>query len=238
MKRTEAQFRPFWRKISRPAPEDGEGYVRDTLVPEAWVEAPLEGGWIAAYRLVPQAGVPVIGEIRIFPQEPRRDDTPGLWDGAWDGATPGRFVEVPDGGLSARVLRQVTVGEHLQSGSEALALLQQAPGWATMLRGFSSPKKRRRPKGPGGRPRRPDLFYAQLAATYVDALSSGHRNPVERVAVIVRQPAGRVRTMLHQARERGLLAGRQQGRASGQLTPRARVLIKQARRSGKKGGRK
>src|SRR5687768_14691386 len=116
-------FRPYWYQRPLTAVEgklagsaDAPDVVRKSIrsathrevgVAEAWVEQPM-GDWIVAYRILPQGGVPVIGEVRVFPRKPRTTDTPGRWDGE----VLGLSVEVPEGGLATRHLRRVTVGEH------------------------------------------------------------------------------------------------------------------------------
>src|SRR5438132_11581725 len=64
---------------------------------EKWVEEPVEGGWIAAYRLMVKAGRPVVAEVRLHPDHP-----PGL-------SGSGRWSEdpsaVPSDGVPGRALR-------------------------------------------------------------------------------------------------------------------------------------
>ena len=84
------------------------GLVVDTSV---WVEVPLAQGWMVAFRLSPQDGQPVIGEIRLFPDEsnaPYKDGT--RWRrpaGRWSGDYPGASAAVPRGGITASVLRTI-----------------------------------------------------------------------------------------------------------------------------------
>lgn len=49
-------------------------------VASSWLEVTIADGWLAAYRLVPQDGQPVIAEVRVFPAEAGRR-TAGTWSG-------------------------------------------------------------------------------------------------------------------------------------------------------------
>jgi hypothetical protein len=84
-------------------------------VPEAWVEVPFAPGWVAAYRLVSEHGRPVLGELRLFPDEPDRP-RPG-W---WSGEVLGSAAVVPEGGITARVLRRVRVAEYVREVGRVL----------------------------------------------------------------------------------------------------------------------
>ena len=197
---------------------------------ETWVEAPIGDKWVAAYRLVSQEGQPVISEFRLFPSEPEkrvRDHDVGRWSGAFTGAK----AQAPRGGITARLLRQVRIGEHAKFAGEFLAYLQKQYGRTLFesgnvlgRRGFTPPVAPAR--SPRGRKGRPDLFYAQIAAVYAKALKSGSRHPVEDVATAFRLRTAHARDMIHQARRRGLLTpSTRQGRREGQLTSRARALL-------------
>jgi hypothetical protein len=83
--------------------------------------------------------------------------------------------------------------------------------------------KTRRP----GRKGRDDLAYAKVAAEYVQHL--GDPTPVKTLAAKLGYSTSLVRNVLHEAAERELLEGRQQGRAGGRLTDKARRLIDGAR---------
>jgi hypothetical protein len=75
-----------------------------------------------------------------------------------------------------------------------------------------------------GRRGRPDVFYARLAAEYVDLLSASS-TPTKDLAERHNYSATSVRDFLNQARTRGLLTRSQQGRAGGELTEAALKLL-------------
>src|SRR6185312_4155367 len=77
-------------------------------VRDAWFETPIDNDWIAAYRLVPgPQGEPLIGELRVFPNE----RIAGRPLGVWSAELLGSRVTLPDGGLSADVLRSIRLGD-------------------------------------------------------------------------------------------------------------------------------
>lgn len=59
---------------------------------EAWFEVPLGRGWLAAYRLEPQGGRVVFGELRVFPK--------------------GAEGKLPPGGLTTETLKALHPGAH------------------------------------------------------------------------------------------------------------------------------
>ncbi len=182
---------------------------------EPWVVLDIEG-WTIRYRLVPDEGVPVVGELQIIPKKKN---------------------VVPSGGLSTRVLRSVAFGPVLRFGNRALAHFSREPRYPGGPLPIGAALPVFATKARGGRPRRPDLFYARIARDYVAALAAGSRKPVDRLAGAAGVPVGRMRMMVHEARERRLLAGGgHQGKAAGALTEKARALLKE--RGARKGGRK
>src|SRR5262245_11188551 len=67
-----------------------------------WIETAIDGKWMAAFRLVAnKRGQPVIGEMRIFPAEGKRE--PGRWSGEFYGV----YSEVPADGITAKLIRKV-----------------------------------------------------------------------------------------------------------------------------------
>lgn len=75
-----------------------------------------------------------------------------------------------------------------------------------------------------GRRGRPDVFYARLAAEYVELLSASS-TPTKDLAEKHDYSATSMRDYLNQARVRGLLTRSQQGRAGGELTEGALKLL-------------
>ena len=142
----------------------------------------------------------------------------------------------PNGGLelTARLLRSLPVGEMtayarqvMLSNAELLSRHQSGAArgahWKKALAEVPRP----------GRRGRPDLFYAQIAAMYVDELPSSKR-PVAAVAEELKYSADTVSGWLDEARRRRLLTrppksnGRRSGgRAAGQLTANAIRLLKE-----------
>lgn len=193
--------------------------------------AELADGWVCEYRMADQGGQSVVAELRIRPGK-----------------------DLPQGGLTTRLLRRVKLGEHsaaitalirgMASGGtpleERTTHIPAAPGRGSQKRitvgpedfdrdiaeglGFSEPPRERRP----GRPGRSDREYAELAREYVEALESGSRSPTADVAQKAHRftDASHIRDGLHEARKRGLLTRPQtKGKAGGVLTDRARALL-------------
>jgi hypothetical protein len=80
---------------------------------EAWVEALVNDQWMAAYRLVQgQHNQPVVAEVRIFP----RERTKGRPPGRWSAEVLGIDAKVPEGGISADLVRRVHMGAYRQVG--------------------------------------------------------------------------------------------------------------------------
>ena len=75
-----------------------------------------------------------------------------------------------------------------------------------------------------GRKGRPDVFYARLAAEYVDLLSTSS-TPTKDLAERHCYSPTSIRDYLNQARTRGLLTRSQRGRAGGELTAYALKLL-------------
>jgi hypothetical protein len=210
---------------------DGPG---GQVVREAWLEVRLDDdgapGWIAAYRVVPVDGRPVIAEVRLFPAEPRRDP------GRWSAETLGSGATVPLGGLPFAAVRALKPSKHLHATwPQVVNVMRKVAGGAPLERqGFTEPAQLP-PRRPGRRGH-DDLFYASWAERYERAASSSRR-PI-RVLVEEFEAEGRsftdgyVRDVVHRARKRGFLTGEEPGRGVGKLTPKARrVLAAQARRS-------
>lgn len=65
---------------------------------ETWIATPLDEGWVSALRVEAQAGRPVVTEVRVY--------------------RPGG--DVPNGGLKARLLGKIRLGQPLAEGLRAL----------------------------------------------------------------------------------------------------------------------
>jgi hypothetical protein len=81
-----------------------------------------------------------------------------------------------------------------------------------------------------GRRGRPDIFYAVLAAQYVELLD-GRSAPTAALAELRNLSASQTRDLLHQARGRGLLTSPPRGRSGGELTEKAKKLLSKHRRT-------
>jgi hypothetical protein len=158
-----------------------------------------------------------------------------------------RGEKVPRGGLGSRFLRRIKVGEHLadiirqlqQQRSANVRPIEERTTYAEGgVRTVMNPAElddfvRGTPEGDGrsrtGRPGRPNLWYAQLAAEYVNALAHGSRSPTAEIAKRRYHDVSHIRDALHEARERGLLTRPPaRGRPGGQLTPAAEFELLKA----------
>ena len=137
---------------------------------------------------------------------------------------------VPDGGVTARLLRRVPVGALLDRARQELTDIHaDAADFADQHPDTSAARAisdaalsfASRP----GRRGRPDVQFAQLADAYVRALGTGRPSPVQMVAQALYISPDTARNALHEARRRGLLTRPPPGRAGGQLTDKARRLL-------------
>jgi hypothetical protein len=199
-----------------------------------WIALPLGEDWDSIVRFVSQGGHPVVAELRIVP----RTDTPGVpaelddHEDDWSDVIGGAAPPTPEGGLTTRALRDVHLGHALE-----LAYAQLGRAFERGRRHPSFPPPASFAEHAVSTPRRPgrkgreDSFYAAVAAAYVDAIERGSRKPVVDAADTLSEAWGGtheptyVRDLLHVARQRGLLTRPPKGRAGGQLTDKACVLI-------------
>jgi hypothetical protein len=185
-------------------------------VTDAWLEAPLAPGWTVAYRLVVQGLAVVVGEVRVFPHEPGRGAAPGLWTAEVLGAR----ATAPPGGLTARLLRRLTIGAHYRVAAAAFQQLARDPVMGDdALARVGLTGLPRRPPGPTrpGRPRGLGLRAARLARAYVELVARGSVRPVAELAPRMRLTPSQVRDALRDARERGYLTSPGQGKRGGSL---------------------
>jgi biotin operon repressor len=215
----------------------------DVVTNELWYEADL-GDWVAAWRLLPQGGRVVFGELRLFPNEPRRKA------GRWSADRLGDRAQVPGGGITVRELRRLVreIGRH------------RGQARAEVGRWIGKERRRKQPLfhpfGPEGlferhgrteafvdlasgevsgstphlppkRMRRDERFYAEMAAAYAEAVSAGNKRPVDTIAEALGRSRNTVKDVIREARARGLLTETTHGRAGGRLTAKAKKLLKQ-----------
>ena len=77
-----------------------------------------------------------------------------------------------------------------------------------------------------GKRGRPDVFYAGIAKEYVDLLGESTAPTRDLAQRLGYSSSSVARDLLHQARARGLLTGTSKGLAGGQLTDKAKDLLK------------
>lgn len=191
-----------------------------------WVRVEVDPHWVVACRMAIQNDKPVIGELRLFPS----DGTHIACE--WSARLQGPWAQVPYGGVSSKLLRQINIGEVVPLLAEvqrvitrmrkvtphALPASAQALEAAFPDRG-SREGVRRGPKG------RPDRYYAKIAKAYADRIAAGDRSPIRTLATRRRTSLAQVRAAVHQARIRGFLSGGHQGKRGGILTAAARQLL-------------
>ena len=190
------------------------------VVRTCWLEDDLGGGFMVAYRLIPQDGNPVIAEARIYPGRPGTSLHPGEWSG-----------DVPRWGLSARLLHQLRPDTSLRSypdivGNMKLQMGEEAvlgPDPKAVLRrhGLATQKVTRRVGRP---PVHDDLFYAVFARDYTRLINPGS-DPIMRLAKARKKPRPTIDTWRRMARDRGFLSEPPPGKAGGQLTAAAKALL-------------
>lgn len=122
--------------------------------------------------------------------------------------------DIPSGGLTTRLLRQLRTGELIAALRAAVRQAEQYLGESPDLAVGTRV----------GRRGRDDRYYAEWAAAYVDALSRSAR-PVEDLATRHNLSPSQVRNLIHSCRRRGLLTASPPGRAGGDLTSHARKLL-------------
>ncbi len=204
---------------------DGRGLHGNVVVDAASgrvsCELPIEGasGWYVSAVFVQEGDQLVMAELKVFPgpqQEGRRAQRrkPGDWSGR-----PEALAGLPDGGVSARLLRrirltdlQLLVAAALSDGSDT------APRVSGLGVGTAAP----------GATGRSDRYYAEWAFAYAKKLAEGSRSPIKDLAAEHGRSPGQVRDLIHDARVRGLLSRERQGRAAGSLTPKAIRLLRES----------
>jgi hypothetical protein len=214
-------------------------------VHDAWVEAEIDKSWMAAYRLVPGAfGQPLVAEVRICP----RESVEGRPAGQWSAEILGVYATAPEGGITADVIRRVSVAEHRQIGREFLDWLNRvAPDRAPAIKFTAKiPRSARKPTAgttklatakfkaalpitsarKRGRPLiHGDQFFAELAREYAQRVAEGSPHPTKDLADARRVSRSRMRALLNDARKRRLLSRTGRGRSGGSLTERAQGML-------------
>jgi hypothetical protein len=222
----------------------------DTKTDELWYEAEI-GEWVAAWRLLPQGGRVVFGEVRLFPNEPRRKA------GRWSADRLGDRAQVPGGGVTVRELRRLVleIGRHRRQAQADVARWVRneqrrrqplfypfGPEGLFERHGVSEPfvdAARGEMSGvlaahlPPRRMRRDERFYAEMAAAYAEAVSAGNNRPIDTIAEALGRSRNTVKDVIREARARGLLTETTHGRAGGRLTAKAKRLLRKRQSGGK-----
>jgi hypothetical protein len=185
----------------------------------AWVEYRLDESWVAAYRLVPQDGRPVIAEARIVPYVEKLPP----------GASPGTFIgEAPRGGVQSAQLAALRTEAVLRAQLDVIEWWDSCGQREFLERiqrrfGFDPVAVRstaaRRPHAAG------DEELARIASEYVRECQAGTPAPRKSAAASLCISEGQLAKRLHAARERGILSGARPGRAGGELTSYGKRLL-------------
>ncbi len=121
-------------------------------------------------------------------------------------------TDTPDGGITARMVRLLKVGD-FQAQARARLAFSSAPGW-------DDAEKRRGPR------RRQDRYYAELAQRYVHKVEQeGSVDPAIALAAEDFVSVAAMRNRLGTARNRGFLTRPGRGRIGGYLTPAGRQVL-------------
>lgn len=197
-------------------------------VPQAVMGVDLDDVWEAFFRMVLQDGRLVVAGLRIEPRRP---------------------AAIPAGGLSARALRQIRLGDYGAVVARIIDGLRAAYADSTTrwkrgsalrkiteaflgMTGFGAllEPPATTPSGPrrGRRPLSDETLLA-VAVAYDQAVRRGSREPVSDVAKRVHLAHNRTRDYINRARRRGFLTPGVRGRSGGDLTPRALALLKGSR---------
>jgi hypothetical protein len=225
---SQTQARPQYRTWQ--APEDGQ-------VPQrSWVEFELEEPWTVTLGFLNHGDELVLADVRIFPT--RDDDLErGLGPrGQYDttgrvpnGRTYGEWSWDPDlvppGGLTARTLRKLKIGDAMR---EAIVQVPRPDGDLAGT-GFVTASRlalgRAKPAGTDLRRRRSPELLASVALIYEQAVLDGiHPNQAiyEAIKGTARQVAEKsVPGLVRAARAAGYLTPAIKGRAQGKATPAA-----------------
>ncbi len=211
-------------------------------VKEAWVVKPLADGWIAAYAIAQQAGRLVVSEMRVYPDEHQSatTDEPAKnpHAGEWSGHLTGIAATVPEGGLTATITRQATLGQDVTGAlPEIIARMQREfPRLSARLNQWGLTAEETRAKvADGGRRGKPRTFYARVAEVYAAAAANGSGHPVEDVARTLHLRVSTAKNAVAKARgpDMGFLSpslGR--GSKGGSLTLAGRTALGKAEGAG------
>ena len=132
--------------------------------------------------------------------------------------------EIPQGGISATLLREITISEILslwfqESSRSFLTNRDEQSVWQEILSGSR----------PSGRRGLPPIYYACLAYVYVRQCELTPTNPTAEIAQRLQVSPKTISTRLAQSRKIGVLTGHKDAsnvtRAGGVLTPEGKKII-------------
>jgi hypothetical protein len=135
-----------------------------------------------------------------------------------------RGKQIPQGGVSATILREITISELLtmwfqESSRSFLSSRDEELIWHAISNLGT----------PSGRRGLPPLYYACLAYVYMRQCELTPNNPTAEIAHLLHVSPKTITTRLAQARKVGVLTGRKAGtsvtRAGGNLTSEGKKLI-------------
>lgn len=206
-----------------------------------WVKLPLEADgardpdWDAYYRFVEEDGRATVAEVRILPRTRTRAAERELHKAL---KRDGGGQPVPVSSLTAKALRSVspTDAHHylrVCAGRSEPAADTFTSFAEAALAGDRRPRKKR---GAGrvfaaGIPPDPDAHFASFAKLYVDVIGRGSRSPIADIAAA--NPGWDrtyVRDQVYLAREKGFLTPERHGLIGGDLTLKARRVLRGAAR--------
>jgi hypothetical protein len=203
-------------------------------VPVAWLDIDRHPVWRVSCCLTAKGRRPVLRELRVLPKPGVPLPQGGLPPGVvrlprFEGARPSEsgFASVLDFIVRAIGAYWAPAGSRIRPG---LRGLERA---FPFMVGGEAPKRRARADRPAPRRgRRPltDDALLRVAVAYVAALDSGSNQPVQDAAGRLGKSPERIRDHVHKARRRDLLTFPLHGRAGGQLTQKAKALLKKQSR--------
>lgn len=205
----------------------------DKTAHHAWVESALDSDWMVAYRIVPgQHREPVVAELRIF----RREHIEGRPAGQWSADVLGIDAAAPGQGITADVIRRVSVSDHRRVGRQFAKWLDAVAPAVLSAQLRNQRRAPNEPKGkkagepesrakPGRPPVHDEQFFAKLARDYAELVRFGSATPTKKLAEQRNLTPSRMRALLHDARERGMLSKAAKGRSGGGLTDSAAAML-------------
>jgi hypothetical protein len=177
-------------------------------VAELWFDERI-GDWWASYRLLAdEGGVPIVGEIRIYPYATSSAPGGDRWTGF-----------VPAGGIPATVLRRVTARAPF-SPNDWRRLMKRHPA-APLIQVAAKVDLSAHRAGQTV----PPALLAKVADTYVECCIDKPKSPITVAARRLNLSPRYVKFILGRAREEGYLTSLGRGRSGGAITKKATALL-------------